>query len=95
MIMSDEPVQQRSITLMWEESDTAEFEALKSALASATAPIRNCNHAFVPKKEGGQLWLHGNASKTEYTALYFWLCGYGDRMAVEPRKQPVCPEPTS
>lgn len=78
---------------MWEEADQAEFEALNDALAHATEPVRSINYAAIYSNQTGQLWLHGNTSPRDHTILYFWLCGYGDRMAVEKRKQPVCAPP--
>lgn len=79
--------------LMWQEFDRAEMAKLKEALAHATDPIRTIIAQDIRWEEGTKLWLLTTATKQQYTHLYFWLCGYGDRMNLETRKKPYCPPP--
>ncbi len=80
--------------LMWQEFDPAEQRKIREALLFATTPIREIVDKHCRWEESCKLYLTTTASRRDYTHLYFWLCGYGDRMNLDIRKKPYCPPPT-
>lgn len=76
--------------VLWTEECASDREKLHNALKSATEMVRRAygKCSWV----GPNLMCHGDLPREMWTAIYFWLSGYGDCLFVNPlRKTPTAP----
>lgn len=63
--------------VMWTEPDKFKRAALGQAARTATEPVRKA-YSGCKWFDSNLMLVFGSIPKAQYTALYFWLSGYGD-----------------